>query len=121
MARRISFWLTKRQFLDGTKTVTRRMGWEHLRGGEELVAIEKGQGMKAGDAQIVLGRIRVRSARRESLDRMTIDEDYGQRECEREGFPEMTPEQFVEFFCKSHTGCYPSRRITRIEFERLAP
>lgn len=121
MPRRISFFLTQRQFLDGSKTVTRRMGWETLRAGDELIAIEKGQGLKAGQAQVVMGRIRIKDARLEKLRRITDEPEYGAAEVIAEGFPEMTPEQFVEFFWKSHPGCYPNKVITRIEFERIAP
>lgn len=39
MPRNISFSLTEPQFLDGTKDVTRRMGWKSLQAGVELVAV----------------------------------------------------------------------------------
>lgn len=40
--RNMSFALTKRQVLERTKTVTRRLGWEKLRPGDLVRAVEKG-------------------------------------------------------------------------------
>jgi hypothetical protein len=119
MPRNISFSLTTPQFLAGTKDVTRRMGWENLKAGDELCAVEKGQGLKKGEKVKRLGMIRVADVRREPLNRMTKEPDYGKRECAREGFPHDTPTQFVEYFCASHRGCYPNKVITRIEFVKL--
>ena len=48
MARNISFFLTKRQFLDRSKDVTRRLGWNWVKPGDVLCGIEKGQGLKRG-------------------------------------------------------------------------
>jgi hypothetical protein len=42
MARNISFFLTKRQFLDRSKDVTRRLGWNWVKPGDVLCGIEKG-------------------------------------------------------------------------------
>jgi hypothetical protein len=111
--------MTTPQFLDGSKDVTRRMGWENLRAGDVLRAVEKCMGLKKGEKMKPLDMIRVVSARREILDEMTRNPDYGLVECKREGFPEMVPSEFIEFFCKGHTGAFPKRTITRIEFERL--
>jgi hypothetical protein len=111
--------MTTPQFLDGSKDVTRRMGWENLRAGDVLRAVKKCMGLKKGEKMKPLDMIRVVSARREILDEMTRNPDYGLVECKREGFPEMVPSEFIEFFCKGHTGAFPKRTITRIEFERL--
>lgn len=115
----ISFSLTTPQFLAGTKTVTRRLGWEKAKEGDEMRAVEKAMGLKKGESQVVIGSIMLLSARRERLDRMITEYAYGCLECMREGFPEMNPEQFVDFFCRSHTGCFPEREITRLEFVKL--
>ena len=40
-------------------------------------------------------------------------------EVRREGFPEMTPAEFVEFFCRSHSGCTADRPLTRLEFSYI--
>lgn len=119
MARNISFSMTTPQFLDGSKDVTRRIGWHHLRAGDELCAVEKGMGLKKGEKIKRLGTIRVVDVRKEPLDRMTYDPEYGGSECKREGFPNMVPSEFIEFFCRGHRGAYPKKEVTRIEFERL--
>lgn len=124
MPRNISFALTAPQFLDGSKTVTRRNGWAFLKAGDILCAVEKSQGLKKGEKVKKLGMIRVKDVRREALKRMLDDLNYGFAETTREGFPEPRPfhypDSFVEFFCKSHKGVTPESVITRIEFERVA-
>lgn len=117
--RSISFSLTTPQFIAGTKDVTRRLGWDKLKDGEVLRAVEKAMGLKKGEQMKPLASILVVSARPERLDRMTTEPRYGIKECRREGFPDMVPAQFVEFFCRSHTGCFPERVVTRIEFKKL--
>lgn len=117
--RNISFSMTTPQMLDGTKDVTRRMGWIHVQPGELLRAIEKGQGLKKGEKVVPLAIVQIVDARVERLDRMLTDREYGLAEVRREGFPDWTPEQFVEFFCEGHTGCFPERDVTRLEFRKL--
>ena len=123
MPRNISFSLTTPQFLDGTKDVTRRIGWEGVKAGDTLRAVKKAMGLKKGEKVEVLGFIRVLDARREPLRRMLDDLDYGFTETLREGFPlghpYHWPSEFVDWFCKGHTGCFPERDITRIEFEKI--
>lgn len=119
MPRNISFSMTTPQFLDGTKDVTRRLGWANLKAGDTLRAVKKCMGLKKGEKMEPLGMIRVVSARQELLERMTRDPEYGLAECRREGFPAMVPSEFVEFFCRGHTGAFLLRTITRIEFEKI--
>jgi hypothetical protein len=113
----ISFALTTAQIRDGTKTVTRRMGWEKLRPGELLLPVFKCMGLKAGEkVQALREPITLTNVRREPLRRMLGEPDYGATECVAEGFPEMTPAEFVQMFCRSHRGCTPDTVVTRIEF-----
>lgn len=107
--RRMSFAITKRQFLDGTKTQTRRLGWLGLRVGDRFMGVEKAMGLKRGERQVEYGVRRVLSIRRERLDAITRVDVIA------EGFPEMTPAQFVELFCKVNK-CEPSTLVTCIEF-----
>lgn len=118
MPRNLSFHLTTPQFLDGSKDVTRRLGWHHLKVGDVLCAIEKGQGLRRGEHVKKLGTIRVVDVRRELLQRMLDDAPYGLVEVRREGFPTNTPEWFVGFFCHSHK-CWPFTEVARIEFVRM--
>jgi hypothetical protein len=117
--RNISFALTTPQFLDESKDITRRLGWENLKPGDALMACEKCQGIKKGEQMVKLGEIIVMSVTREPLHRMTADALYGREEVIREGFPEMSAGEFVDMFCK-HMKCLPSQIVTRIEF-RHAP
>lgn len=112
MPRAISFALTEPQFLDGSKTVTRRLGWRFLAPGETLVVVRKAMGLKRGEKRVYLGTIYVTSVKRERLDAITP------HECAREGFPDMKPAEFVAFFRRAHR-CSSDEFVTRIEFERL--
>jgi len=115
----ISFSLTKRQFRDRTKTVTRRIGWEKLKPGTILQAIEQGQGLKPGQHVRPMGKIRVTAVRREPLSDLLKHWSYGRSEVIKEGFPDMTPEDFVDFFITTHRRTTKRTKVTRIEFEYL--
>ena len=130
--RLMSFALTTAQLLDGTKTVTRRVGWAGLRPGDRLLAVRKAMGLRKGESPEVLAEVEVVTVRRERLDAITP------ADCAAEGFPDKTPEEFVAMFCAhmsivdraADTGYYapsgryvPDRRkvrpddwVTRIEF-----
>lgn len=41
-------------------------------------------------------------------------------EINAEGFPLLTADEFVSFFCESHKGCTPENTVTRIEFKYVA-
>jgi hypothetical protein len=109
--RAMSFMLTTQQILDETKDVTRRDGWEFLKSGDRLRAVEKAMGLKKGQKQRVLKLIEVVSVNREELRVITAND------CRREGLPNLTPAEFVSMFCRSHKGCTASTVITRIEFK----
>ncbi len=116
--RNMSFMLTPKQVVDGTKTITRRLGWPSVRAGELLYACEKCQGRKPGEPIKGLAILGVVDVRRERLD--AIDE----ADVVREGFPVLSPTEFVEMFCDamstSARKCTADTVVTRIEFERLA-
>jgi hypothetical protein len=106
-----------------TKTVTRRLGWEFLKPGDQVRAVEKGQGLKKGEKMRQLAVISIIDVRREPLNRMLTDIDYGFAECRREGFADHPrlrwPLEFVSLFCASHRPCESHFLVTRIEFEYL--
>ena len=102
--------LTEAQIIDGTKTVTRRLKWLWAKPGMRLMACRKCMGRKAGEPLVRLREIEILSVRREPLDVITQDE------CRLEGFPDMTPEQFVSMFA-SHMNCHTMAPVTRVEFK----
>lgn len=115
--RNMSFALTTAQIKARTKSVTRRMHWQAATAGTLLCAVEKSQGLRPGEAIKRLTIIRVADRRREPLRRMIDDEAYGAAELMAEGFPDMTPAQFVDMFCDTHAKCTPDSKVTRIAFE----
>lgn len=115
----ISFALTTPQVRAREKTVTRRIGWLGLKEGAILQACEKCQGLGKGGKIVVICKIKVKSVRRERLDRLVTDLDYGSREVVAEGFPSMHPAQFIAFFLQTHKASNARGLITRIEFEYL--
>lgn len=114
----ISMAMTHKQFCDGTKDVTRRVGWMHGVVGMRLRVVRKAQGLRKGDRMETLGFIELVDVRREPLSRMIADKVYGPEECRREGFPKWTPDQFVRFFCETHFVT-STALITRLEFKRI--
>lgn len=110
--RNMSFALTTRQFLDGTKDVTRRMGWSFLRPGEHFMAVEKGMGIPKGCRVVTLGECVCISNDRQKLYTIT------QADVVQEGFPDMTPKEFVSMFCQE-MDCEPDQIVNRIEFRRI--
>lgn len=111
----ISFAMTTPQVRNQTKTVTRRLGWRHIKLGITHQAIEKGQGLKKGDHVVVIGKIIPISTRWEPLQRLLDEPGYGGREVIREGFPDLTRAEFVEMLCKKYK-CGPEKEFNRIEF-----
>ncbi len=90
----------------GTKTVTRRLcEWDDLGPGDIVDAVD------AANGGSLLYPIMIISNHKEPLCEITQDE------CEREGFPELTPCEFVEMFCRL-TQCNPEILVNRIEFTR---
>lgn len=116
MPRNMSFMLTTAQIRDRTKTVTRRLGWHTIKRGDKLVACKKCMGLKKGETVERLATLHVIDVRHEPLDTLLSDPHYGAVELSREGFPGMTPSEFVRMFCQHNNGCGPGVMVTRIEF-----
>jgi len=106
----MSFALTTEQVRAGTKTVTRRFGWGFLKPGDVVNACVKCMGLRKGESIEKIRPIRIVSTRWEPLDAITAED------CVREGFPEMTPGEFVAMLT-GHYGCAPDKPVNRIEFE----
>lgn len=116
--RNMSFSLTVPQFLDGSKTVTRRLGWKFLKPLERLMGCRKCMGLKPGESIVRLGEIEVVSVRFEPLEIMRGNPDYGYFEATLEGFPDMTGAEFVEMFHR-HMKATTETPVTRIEFRHV--
>lgn len=116
--RNISFALTTQQFLDGSKTVTRRLGWRLLKPGMLLQGCEKCMGLKPGEKINRLGVIQVVDARRECLNELVVNPNYGRIEAVKEGFPHMDGPEFVDMFCRE-MRVLPDVVVTRIAFKHV--
>lgn len=97
-----------------TKTVTRRKGWTFLRPGDRLTLCRKVMGRKAGEPLVRLADVEVVDVSREGL--LGIYDRPG--DTAREGFPDMTPFDFVAFF-REHMGGEAYQVVTRIEWRYL--
>jgi hypothetical protein len=113
MARLIAVSLTEPQVRQRAKTVTRRIGWRMLRPGDQLTLCRKVMGRRPGEPLDRIATVEVVSVRREALDSVTA------ADVAAEGFPQMTPAQFVSFFCATHRGCAPGTEVTRIQWRYL--
>lgn len=113
--RNMSFSITTRQMYDEIKDVTRRLGWWHLRQGDLVMAVEKGMGLKKGEQIKRIYPIEITFVRAEPLNSITP------ADVVREGFPEMTVDEFIQMFCASHKGCTPETLVNRIEFRKAQP
>jgi hypothetical protein len=116
--RNMSFIMTTEAFKNGTKTVTRRLGWWNVAVGERLMGVQKCQGFKKGEHIVRLHPIIVKNARGEMLKAIT------KAEVVREGFPDMDPAEFVGMYVKHNWAkCKKDRErtvVNRIQFEHLA-
>lgn len=129
MPRNMSFMLTTEQIRNKTKTVTRRLGWRFLKVGDIVNACVKCQGIPKGQKIEKICQIRITGVREECLaametipndltDSLGVENNYGNREAVKEGFPDMTGSQFVQMFCEN-MKCGSTVYLTRIEFEYL--
>ena len=110
--RNMSFMLTKAQVYARRKTVTRRLGWDFLKPGDRVMACEKCQGLEKGEKIVKIVPITILF-----VDKIPLW-DIDQLDCIREGFPDKSPWEFIEMFCKE-MDCTPKTLVNRIEFEYL--
>jgi hypothetical protein len=118
----MSFTHTEAQIRARTKTVTRRSGWLNLKPGDLVRPVRKCRGLRPGEKIVPLGTpLRIVDVRRERLERLTLEPEYGRLELQREGFGEaphqQSPAEFVASFCATHRPLVPGSVVTRIEFE----
>ena len=108
----MSVTLTEDAVVERRKTVTRRTGWLFLKPGDTLTLCRKVMGRRKGDPLVRLAEVEVVDVRREPLFHMTMED------CAREGFPDWTPTQFLDFFT-FHMGGDIAQEVTRIEWRYL--
>lgn len=101
MPRRMSCSMTVDAVLARTKTVTRRHvdTWRDLKPGARLTLIEKGMGLPKGARQVVLAEVEIVDVTVEPVGFIHMEGEDG---CAREGLPDMTPDEFVAFWCAGH-------------------
>lgn len=117
MPRHMSFTLTSDAVLRQEKTVTRRLGWRFLSPGDLFVPVEKAQGLQKGQHHVVLWPLcRCLSNRSEYLNQLLLHPAWGWEEVRREGFPGMSPGEFVDMFMALN-HCSLDTVVNRIEFE----
>lgn len=111
--RLMSFALTTEQVRARRKTVTRRNGWLFAKVGDVVQPVVKGQGIpKGGHVETIGGPIRFVAVDREPLSMIT------KWDVAREGFPNLTPEEFVALYIGANGGAR-DQIVTRIKFEYL--
>lgn len=109
MTRRMSCSLTIDAVRERRKTVTRRaeQTWQRLAPGDRLTLVEKAMGLPKGVRQVVLAEVEIVSVRIEALCQITAEE------CANEGFPELTPDQFIAFWLQGHRPNHGANTVVR--------
>lgn len=110
MSRRMSCAMTVDQVRNRTKTETRRHvdTWAYLNAGDRLTLVEKAMGLPKGSTHVVLAQVEVISVDVEPLDAITSSS------CASEGFPAMTPAEFVAFWLSGHGYPPDARALVRV-------
>ena len=89
------------------------MGWWFLRPGNIVNAVEKCMGLKKGEKVERICQIGILNTR------PVILSEISKADLILEGFPDLTTDEFIEMFCKSHKKCVPVTAVNRIEFRYI--
>lgn len=119
MPRLMSVAYTEQAVVERRKTVTRRAGWSYLRPGDRITLCRKVMGRKADEPLVRICDVEVVSVRRERLSLMTEHRAYGIAECDREGFPDLNPETFIQRYFTDAQKISPDAEVTRVEWRYL--
>ena len=121
MSRLMSVAFTEQAVVERRKTVTRRKGWKFLKVGDHLTLCRKVMGRKPGEPLVRIAEVEVVSVYQERLSEICRYDVTHNREEEvaREGFPGMSPEEFVRRFFIEAQGMTADDVVTRIEFRYL--
>lgn len=84
-----------------------------LRPGDRLTLCSKVSGRRLGEPLDRIAGVEVVSVRREYLDAITA------ADVSADGFPLMTPGEFVSFLCATPHGCTAQTEISRIQWRYL--
>jgi hypothetical protein len=130
----ISFTATIPQFRARQKHRTRRGNkngptWKNLKPGDVLMGCEQCQGLGKGGKIVRMGPIVILETNIERVDEIIrrparhikpcqIMPTWWGDETTLEGFPELTPFQFVDMFCEMN-DCEPETEINNILFDYL--
>ena len=114
----MAFTKTIDQMYNYNKTVTRRDGWPSAYCGQIIMAVEKSQGLALGERVKPIHEIQLLTPRWERIDLLLTDRVYGESEVILEGFPDWTPQMFVEMLCDLDKK-RPDELIHRLEFRHL--
>ena len=117
---------TEQAVVERRKTVTRRKGWLFLKPGDRLTLCRKVMGRKKDEPLVRIAEVEVVSVRRESLGVLYAAE-YGHpddylaacREVTAEGFPGMSPDEFVRRYFIDAQGMRADDLVTRIQWRYL--
>ena len=132
MSRLMSVAYTEQAVVDRTKTVTRRKGWwvdkngrRLVKPGDRLTLCRKVMGRKPGEPLVRIAEVEVVSVRREPL--CAVAGPYATDkngatiwpEVIAEGFPDMSPWDFMDRFFIEAQGIQVMDDVTRIEWRYL--
>ncbi|MDR6861932.1 hypothetical protein [Phycicoccus sp. 3266] len=113
MSRLMSVAFTEAAVRNRSKTVTRRKGWLFAKPGDRVTLCRKVMGRRKGEPLERICDVEIVSVRREVLGEITLDD------VAREGFPDMSQDEFVERFFIDAQGMDPHDVVTRIEWRYL--
>jgi hypothetical protein len=115
MARLMSVAYTEEQVRARTKHVTRRAGWEFARPGDRVILCRKVMG-RQGTPLVRIVAVELLDVRREPLALMIERPDYGDAEVTLEGFPDLSPLNFIEHYFEEAQGIGRYDDVTRLEW-----
>lgn len=119
MSRLMSVAFTEQAVRDRTKTVTRRKGWLFAKPGDRITLCRKVMGRKKGEPLERIVDVEIVSVTREALSDLIVLSHRRKDEVAREGFPHMSPQEFVRRFFIDAQGMDPHDEVTRIEWRYL--
>jgi hypothetical protein len=111
---------TEQAVRERRKTVTRRKGWLFAKPGDRITLCRKVMGRKKGEPLERICDVEIVLVTRELLsDLLRTDISNNEGEVAAEGFPDMTPEEFIQRFFVDAQGMSPDDVVTRIEWRYL--